>query len=278
MSEALHDTHPTVSRLETCSLSVVRRVAAMLDQDPEAFAEGGVLPRGWQFILLGADTPRSKLRKDGFPGLGVALPDFGLPRLVLGGRTVTYHCDIQIGEKIHRESRIDSVSRKDGKAGPMAIVSILHEFKAEGSASGPVLTETQNYVLLGAAKGGRAAPAGDETRIQNAKVVTPDETLLFQYSALGFNSHRIHIDRGYAQDEEGFPDLVVNGGLLTLLMTEYFREKVGKPISTLASKHIQPLYCNRPIEMTLDDGENGWVVRAYDEEVRLAAEVAITAE
>ena len=278
MSEALHDTYPTVFRLETCSLSVVRRVAAMLDQDPEAFAEGGVLPRGWQFILLGADTPRSKLRKDGFPGLGVALPDLGLPRLVLGGRSVAYHGDIRIGEKIYRESRIDSVSRKDGKAGPMAIVSILHEFKAEGSASGPVLTETQNYVLLGAAKGGRAAPAGDETRIQNAKVVTPDETLLFQYSALGFNSHRIHIDRGYAQDEEGFPDLVVNGGLLTLLMTEYFREKVGKPISTLASKHIQPLYCNRPIEMTLDDGENGWVIRAYDEEVRLAAEVAITAE
>lgn len=98
------DVHQSVIRSETCSLATVRRVAAMLDQDPDRWSEGDVLPRGWQFVLLGADTRRSVLRQDGFPGLGVPLPDLGLPRLLLGGRTMRYAGEIHVGSSLRRES------------------------------------------------------------------------------------------------------------------------------------------------------------------------------
>ena len=115
--------HPVV-RYETCTIANVRRIAAMLDLNPDAWSEGDPLPRGWQFILLGADTKRSDLRKDGFPGLGVPLPDLGLPRLMLGGRTVHYHGDIRIGATLRRVSHVKSITHKETRNGPMALVSV----------------------------------------------------------------------------------------------------------------------------------------------------------
>jgi 3-methylfumaryl-CoA hydratase len=109
--------HPVV-RQETCSLATVRRIAAMLNHDPNKWSEGDLLPRGWQFILLGADTRRSELREDGFPGLGVSLPDLGLPRLMLGGRTVYYNGDIRIGAVLRRKSQIQKLTRKETANGP----------------------------------------------------------------------------------------------------------------------------------------------------------------
>ncbi len=99
---------PGVTRSETCSLSLVRRAAAMLDHEPGGWKEGDLLPRGWQFILMGADTRRSGLRADGFPGLGVPLPELGLPRLLLGGRTVRFNGDIPIGATLRRDSRVQN--------------------------------------------------------------------------------------------------------------------------------------------------------------------------
>ena len=100
-SETIDNLQDPVVRQETCSLATVRRVTAMLNQDPDKWSEGDFLPRGWQFILLGADTKRSELREDGFPGLGVSLPDLGLPRLMLGGRTVHYN-----GARVENEINI----------------------------------------------------------------------------------------------------------------------------------------------------------------------------
>jgi 3-methylfumaryl-CoA hydratase len=96
----------------------------MLDQDPDQWSDGDVLPRGWQFILLGADTRRSALRQDGFPGLGVPLPDVGLSRLLLGGSTVRYHSHIHVGAALHRESRVQKQTRKETANGPMTIVTL----------------------------------------------------------------------------------------------------------------------------------------------------------
>src|SRR5437867_8457331 len=103
---AMPDSHETVTRLEACSVAAARRVAAMLDLDPDGIVEGDPLPRGWQFMLLGADTRRSALRGDGFPGLGVPMPDLALPRLLLGGRTVSYCHEIPIGASLQRTSAI----------------------------------------------------------------------------------------------------------------------------------------------------------------------------
>ncbi|WP_439548925.1 hypothetical protein [Falsiroseomonas sp.] len=275
----MHDLPKTgVSRTETCSLAVVRRVAAMLGLNPDAWREGDPLPRGWQFILLGADTPRAALREDGFPGLGVPLPDLGLPRLLIGGRNVWFLGEIPIGASLRRDSRIDAILRKETAKGPMAFVTVAHDLYLRGAAE-PVLAETQTYVLLAAAlptvppaadPAAHAPPAG-------SRRVVPDDTLLFHYSALGFNSHRIHLDRAYAREVEGFPDLVVNGGLTTLLLTEHLRTAHCASPSALKARYLAPLFSTRPMTLAAEERQGGWLLQAFDDVGRLAVDVTVDA-
>lgn len=249
----------------------------MLDLDPADLSPGTPLPRGWQFVMLGADTRRSALRRDGFPGLGVPMPDLGLPRLMLGGRSVSFAGDIPIGTSVTRSSAVRSVVHKVNDSGPMAIVTLAHELRiAEQPA--PALVETQTYLLLSAGKP-RAdeppTPAADPVTAAHVRTVTPDDTLLFQYSALGFNSHRIHIDRDYARNEEGFPDLVVNGGLTTLLLSEFLRRDLNLVPAAFKVRHMAPLFCNRPVTLAADRIGARWRLRAFDDHNRLAAEMEV---
>jgi 3-methylfumaryl-CoA hydratase len=253
-------------RTEICSIASVRRVAAMLDLEPDAYAEETSLPRGWQFILMAADTRRSALRADGFPGLGVTMPDLGLPRLLLGSRSVDYCQDIPIGSRLTRQSAIKDITQKVTKSGPMAVVSIQHELRLTETAQ-PALIETQTYLLLPATRGAAVSHLADyngPVKGQVIKTVVPDETLLFQYSALGFNSHKIHIDRAHARNVEGFPDLIVNGGLVTLLLTEFLRNEIGVKPSALRVRHLAPLYCGSPITMVANQVNSKWHLQAFD--------------
>ncbi|MFM2057652.1 MAG: hypothetical protein RLY71_2037 [Pseudomonadota bacterium] len=267
----------SVSREETCTLAAVRRVAAMLDLEPDDVTSAQVLPRGWHFLLLAADTRRSTLRSDGFPGLGVPMPDLGLPRLMLGSRTVSFRHEIPIGTTVMRSSAVRSIEHKTTLSGPMAVVTLAHELRIAAQPQ-PALVETQTYLLLAprtpCASAPNTAPA-DAVRAAHLKTVVPDETLLFQYSALGFNSHRIHLDRDHARSVEGFPDLVVNGGLCTLLLTEFLRRDLGVTPAALAVRHVAPLYCNRPITLAADPAGNRWLLKAFDDQNRLAVEMKV---
>ncbi len=266
-----------VVRTEICSVSSVRKVAAMLDLEPDAFGLGAALPRGWQFLLMAADTKRSQLRADGFPGLGVPMPDLGLPRLMLGGRTVAYKTDIPIGAAVTRRSCIRNISQKTNQSGPLVIATIEHELTLSECLT-LALIETQTYLLLPASKGGSAVGVSkhpDELTGQFVKTVVPDETLIFQYSALGFNSHKIHIDRSHARNVEGFPDLVVNGGLATLLMTEFLRNDVNVVPAGIKVRHIAPLFCGSPITMVAKQLEGRWQVQAYDHRFILAIDMEV---
>jgi 3-methylfumaryl-CoA hydratase len=271
-----------VVREEACTVATARRVAALLDLDPDGMTAAGFLPRGWHFVLLAADTQRSALRSDGFPGLGVPMPDLGLPRLMLGGRTVSFAHDIPIGAAVTRRSGVRSITRKTTKAGPMAVVTLGHELNL-ASRPGPALVETQTYLLLPPARPGARPPAAipatpvpDVVHAAHKKTVMPDETLLFQYSALGFNSHRIHLDRDHARRVEGFPDLVVNGGLVTLLMTEFLRTDLGVAPVALSVRHVAPLYCNQSVTLTAEQLGGRWQLKAYDEQHQLAVDMEVT--
>lgn len=249
----------------------------MLDQNPDDVIEGAPLPRGWQFILMGADTRRSQLRADGFPGLGVVMQDFGLPRLLLGSRSVSFSSDIPIGASITRTSSIQSITEKTSKMGPMAIVVIQHELRVGGETS-PALIETQTYLLLPATNGAAKFPDAEISTDRNGyrtKTVVPDETLLFQYSALGFNSHKIHIDKAHARNVEGYPDLVVNGGLATLLLTEFFRQEIGIKPSSILVRHAAPLFCGRPITMVANKKDSIWLLQAFDNRSSLAVDMEV---
>jgi 3-methylfumaryl-CoA hydratase len=271
--------HPTISN-EICSLAMVRRVAAMLDLDTASFAEGDLLPRGWHFFMLAGETRKSSLRPDGFPGLGVPIPDLGLPRLLLGGRTVSYNGNIEIGSVVERTSFVKSITEKTGSSGPMAIITIQHELRSV-SAAAPAIIETQTYILLS----GKNAPSKPEqfpklptSEIRNhksemEKQIVPDETILFQYSALGFNSHKIHLDRDYARNVEGLPDLVVNGGLATLLLTEFIRTDLRFEITDIKVKHTAPLFCGHTMTLTAERSETTWLLKIFDNNNNVAVEM-----
>lgn len=268
-----------IQRQETCAVTQVRRVAAMLDIEPDTFVAGQALPRGWHFVLMAADTRRSALRSDGFPGLGVPMPELGLPRLLLGGRSVTFHGDIPIGAAVTRTSAVSNVRQKSIAAGPMAVVDLVHTLQVEGQPE-PAVVETQTYLLLSALRAtpdDPNAPAVAPASAARLTTVVPDETLLFQYSALGFNSHRIHLDRDHAREREGFPNLVVNGGLSTLLLTEFLRRELGALPKSLTARHVAPLYCNRPMTLAADRAGTGWVLKAFDDRNRLAVEMNVEA-
>jgi 3-methylfumaryl-CoA hydratase len=269
-----------VVREEVCTLAAVRRIAAMLDLEPADFATGQALPRGWHFVLLAAETRRSALRGDGFPGLGLPMPDLGLPRLMLGGRTVSFLQDIPVGASVSRSSALRSIARKHTASGPMAVVTLAHELRV-AKQTDPAVIEMQTYLLLAPRQAGSTPPEpapapATLARTGPMKTVIPDQTLLFQYSALGFNSHRIHIDREHARLVEGFPDLVVNGGLATLLLTEFLRRDLGLKPVTLAVRHLAPLYCNRSVTLTADQTGERWRLKAMDDQQRLAVDMEVS--
>lgn len=249
------DADQVLCRDDVCALASVRRVAAMLDLDPDTIEDGAPLPRGWHFFLMGGDTRRAHLRADGFPGFGLPMPDLGLPRLLLAGRTISYEADLPIGAAVRRRSRMARLERRETRSGPSAVVTLHHELTPAARTQAAIV-ETQTYILLPEAKAPAPAEgAGGLPPAAARQRVTPDQTLLFQYSALGFNSHKIHLDRAYAREVEGFPDLVVNGGLATLLATEFLRGEHGIVPVRLKSRHTAPLFCGRPITfVTRRDG------------------------
>jgi 3-methylfumaryl-CoA hydratase len=267
-----------IDRTEACTVTSVRRAAAMLDLDPELLREGDPLPRGWHFIVLGGETRRSSLRADGFPGFGVPMPDLGLPRLLLAARTVEYDGDLVVGASVFRRSWISKLDHKSGASGPSAVVTIHHELSAASTAV-PAIIEEQTYILLGPAN--ERAPFARPTEPvlgQHQKSLVPDETLLFQYSALGFNSHKIHIDRDYARKTEGLPDLVVNGGLTTLLLTEFLRLGLGVTPARLSAKHRAPLYCGRPMTLTAASDGRVWTLKVHDDTGIVSVEAEVHAQ
>lgn len=274
-----------VDTVDVFTSAQARRVAAMLDMDPQGLAFGDKVPRGWHFAMLAGETPRQALRTDGFPGLGVVMPQLDRPRLLLGQRVTNFEADIVIGTPIRRHSAIASIVEKDGRSGPLSIVNIEHVLSSGRAADGAgSVRESQTYYLAGlppaearvvdtpTVRSAPAIPNGGQ-----GKVVTPDDIMLFQYSALGFNTHRIHFDRDYARTVEGHPDLVVNGGLATLLATEFLRTDLGKKLKSLSARHLAPLYVNRPLTILVAELTHAAAaLRLFDSNGVIAAEIGVT--
>jgi 3-methylfumaryl-CoA hydratase len=264
---------------ETFGLAQARRVAAMLEIEPQSLSLNDPVPRGWHFAMFAGQTPRHDLRSDGFPGLGVAMPQLDLPRLLLGSRKMAFQADLFIGAPVHRQSALSSIVEKTGRNGPLSIVKVDHSLTPVDATS-PAVTEQQTYYLASLAPPGTplgAKPAPPSLPPGKSIVVTPDEVTLFQYSALGFNTHRIHFDRDYARGVEGHPDLVVNGGLATLLATEFLRRDLSLMLTSLSARHLAPLYVGRPLTILLQRLATGQgSIFILDGDGIVAAELAVT--
>jgi 3-methylfumaryl-CoA hydratase len=266
---SISPTVPAVTKQLFYSAELADRVAIMLDLPDRKWPVGDAILTGWHFALIGAETPRAALRDDGFPGLGIVMPRLPGRRLVAGGRKVAFHAPIRIGQALERTSRIVSMTTK---AGGTTIISLAHNIRDQRAGT-LLLEEAQTYLQLeGLYEAPLAGPVFDSPTL---KAVTPDETMLFQFSALSFNTHKIHVDRDYARAVEGYPDLVVNGGLTTLLMTEIARELHGETIRSFTVKNAAPLFCNQPIRFAQVNRDGKQLILAMNPTGRIAAEMEI---
>ena len=257
---------------DVCALPLVRRLAAMLDRDPLALHDGDRLPHGWHVILFNLPTAQSQLRPDGAAGLGVNLPDIGLPRLMMGGRQCHFALDIPIGARVRRETRQGEVQLKQGRSGRFALVKVLHRIFVEGRHQ-PSVVENTDYVLREASSPGAlpapatpsAATAARAPEPDATRSLLPDEPLLFRYSAITDNPHRIHYDQPYAKGAEGYPALVVNGSIPSMFLLELFRSTAGREPATFTSRNVAPMFCGRLLQLNAFNEGAAWRLWAQDE-------------
>ncbi|MET7245327.1 MaoC family dehydratase N-terminal domain-containing protein [Methylobacterium sp. EM32] len=253
---------------------LLRRMAALLDRDGREVAERTVLPRGWHVGLFPTGLAQSALRPDGYAGPGVALPDLGLPRVMLGGRRAAYAGDIPLGATVRRRTTIESVTEKTGRSGGIAVVTVLHALSVGGRE---VVTEREDYILRQAAPP-HPEPAAPREEIRPprpcdvARTLVPDETLLFRFCAVTFNAHRIHYDAPYATGREGYPALVVNGALTALLALELVREAAGREPAAFGYRTLAPLHAGRPMHLKARQEAGEWRAWAEDETGTVALE------
>jgi 3-methylfumaryl-CoA hydratase len=258
-------------RRQRFTIDLAERIAAMLDLPATDALLGDHIPFGWHFPLLHAATPRNQLRQDGFPGLGVAMPDVAGQRLVATGRTLRQFAMLPLDGPVLRTSRLESSSAKATANGSVTNLVFAHEIRSIADDT-LILTEEQRFSVLDWVYALRPAEPDGEP-LAAIRTVTPDETLLFLFSALSSNSHRIHLDQNYARWIEGYPDLVVNGGLTTLLMTEIVRAEFGDSVTSVKVRNLAPLFCHRPIRFARASRGEIQLVIAYDDAGQRAAEM-----
>ncbi|MCT4495387.1 FAS1-like dehydratase domain-containing protein [Bosea minatitlanensis] len=219
---------------------LARKYHATLELPGEAPKPGEVAPRLIHFCLAQPAVPTGLLGPDGHPARGGFLPPVPLPRRMWAGGALSFSGDLRVGDRVRRVSRIADVVLKQGRTGALCFVTVLHRIEAEGE---PVLEERQDLVYRGAdVPGGAAkAPAGAEQG-DHRRAMQAGPTLLFRYSALTFNGHRIHYDRRYAQEVEGYPGLVVHGPLQAALLYGFATELRGAPPQRYSFRGQAPLF------------------------------------
>ncbi|MFV8817529.1 FAS1-like dehydratase domain-containing protein [Haliea sp. E17] len=267
-----------VGREETCAEILaepaVRAMAATLDL-AVAPASGDALPPGWHWMYFNAVVRRSELGADGHPARGGFLPPVALPRRMWAGSRISYQRPLPVGAEATRRSEILSVASKQGKAGALCFVTVEHTIS---DAGGPCIVEQQDIVYKEATPPGTApaTPKVYEEVAEWTRDVTPDTTLLFRYSALTFNGHRIHYDLDYAQHEEGYPQLVVHGPLTATLLQQFALEHAaGRRLQQFDFRAVAPLFVDRAFTLEARrSGENALEVWARGPEGQLAMQAS----
>jgi 3-methylfumaryl-CoA hydratase len=245
------------------ALGAVRRLAATLDQDPSAYALGSELPESWYAILFGTLAPQRSLGADGHPEDRHVLLPFPGTRRMFAGRRTRFHRPLMVGDAVSRVSTVSRAEAKTGRTGSFTLLTIVHEIFGP---TGLAVTEEQDVIYREAvARGGPAkqalAPPMTETPEWSRPIII-DEALLFRYSAITFNAHRIHYDLDYARRVEGYPALVVNGGLTAQLLVETSRENLPRPIAFYAARAVSPLFAGERVAFNGRRDINGAVLWA----------------
>ena len=234
----------------------VEALAATFDRRDPPPAGGDAIPLGWHWLYFLEAKPAAELGTDGHPKRGGFLPPVPLPRRMWAGGRLDFKRPLRVGEALRRESEILAVQPKHGKSGSLVFVTVRHTVHASNEVA---VVEEHDIVYREAAKAddpapqGKAAPEAAPWR----RSLTPDPVMLFRFSALTFNGHRIHYDLDYAKHEEHYPGLIVHGPMQTLLMLDLCRRNEARPVRTLDYRAMHPVFHNEAMTVNGNPAEDG---------------------
>jgi 3-methylfumaryl-CoA hydratase len=250
MTDSLYHLRQWVGRKEShhdvATAWPIAAMTATLDRRDTPLRDGDAIPEGWHWSYFLETSPASDLAHDGHTKRGGFLPPVSLPRRMWAGGRLDFRRPIKIGERLSRESEILSVEPKSGKSGNLVFVSVRHTVSVSNEIA---VVEEHDIVYRDAATPGTTAPPGKPAPANPVwkHEVMPDEAMLFRYSALIFNAHRIHYDIDYCRQEEGYPGLIVHGPLQTTLLLDLSRRHAGKPVRKLDYRAISPVFHNEKL-------------------------------
>lgn len=226
-------------------------LTATLDHPRAPLSAGSPLPPLWHWLYFLPMHRQSEIGPDGHARRGGFLPPVPLPRRMWAGSQFEFRAPIRIGDRMARTSTIDDVTTKEGRTGKLVFVKVRHELRTNGSAE-PALVEFHDIVYREAQRPDDIAPPPQraEANAPWQREIVPDDVLLFRYSALTFNGHRIHYDRKYVTEVEGYPGLIVHGPLIaTLLMDLLRREMPSADVASFRFKAVRPTFDPHPLRV-----------------------------
>ena len=233
--------------------------------EPE-LRDGDPLPPSWLALYFLPRFATAELRPDGSPRDTGVIPPMALPRRMFAGERVRIHRPLTLGERVSRETTLADLSVKRGGTGTLVFATVTS--RVAGSDGRVAAEDERRTVFREEVKTGernqapRREPA--PTDVPWRCIVRPDPVLLFRFSALTFNSHRIHYDRSWAMDVEGYPGLVVHGPLTTTLLVDFARDSnPGRRITSYTTQARAPLFDTAPFELRgrpTDRGCECWAV------------------
>jgi 3-methylfumaryl-CoA hydratase len=229
----------TETATETLAVSPAEKLAVTLNQTSRPSA-GQPLPPLWHWLYFTTNAAQSELGVDGHPRRGGFLPPVSLPCRMWGGGQLTFHHPLRLGETVTRTSEILGISQKTGSRGTLVIVTVKHSL---ANASGLAIEEVQDIVYSETASTARPAAVTAPLSVADwRRPVRTDTTLLFRYSAITFNAHRIHYDLPYATRVEGYPGVVVQGPLMATLLLDCHLQETGHLPRTYRYRGQAPLF------------------------------------
>lgn len=247
-------------RTETINHRQAELLAVTLNSEiPEP---GTPLPQCWHWAWFNDALPYEKLGRDGHPQRGGFIPPVPLPRRMWAGGELHFLQDIIIGREIRKVSSIEGIKERDGSSGKLCIVTIAHRlFDGDDLC----IDERQNLVFREDPKQseGAAKPIAPPEGQELAEVINPDPVMMFRYSALTFNGHRIHYDVDYAREVEGYPDLVFHAPLTATSLCQLAAKVLeDKTIKQFSYRATAPLFCNQPVRLLGKRSDEGAVLWA----------------
>ena len=263
---------------DTIGATPVKALAATLDHPAAAVPTGTPLPPLWHWLYFLPLHRQSEIGPDGHARRGGFLPPVPLPRRMWAGSQFEFRSPVRVGDEVARTSTIDDVTSKEGRTGQLVFVKVRHELRCNG-ASDAAIVEFHDIVYREAKQPGDIEPPPQPAPTGAAwqREIVPDDVLLFRYSALTFNGHRIHYDRKYATEVEGYPGLVVHGPLIATLLMDLLRHHAPEAeVATFRFKAVRPTFDLQPFRINGRREGNDVKLWAQDHEGWLTMDAAAT--